>query len=59
MFVSCAGDGQLDYSFAHEMESDEKAKEFFDYYVHLIEICADNARCKDETTLDQLLKATE
>jgi hypothetical protein len=59
MFVSCAGDGQLDYSFAHEMESEEKAKEFFDYYVHLIEICADNARCKDETTLDQLLKATE
>jgi hypothetical protein len=59
MFVACTGDGQLDFSLAHEMESDEKAKEFLDYYVHLIETCADNARCKIETTIDQLLKTIE
>jgi hypothetical protein len=59
MFVTCAGDGQLDFSLAHEIESDEKAKEFLDYYVHLIEICANEEYCKTETTLDQLLKSVE
>jgi hypothetical protein len=59
VYVTCAGDGQLDFSLAHEMESDEKAKYFLDYYIRLIEICADNERCKIETTLDQLLKLVE
>lgn len=55
-FVTCAGNGQLDFSLAHEMESDEKAKEFFDYYMDLIETCAHSAYCNVETTLDQLLQ---
>ncbi|CAF3320934.1 unnamed protein product [Rotaria sp. Silwood2] len=59
MFVTCAGDGQLDFSLAHEMGSDEKAKEFLDYYVRLIETCAKKKSCKSETTLGQLLKLVE
>ncbi len=58
LFVTCASNSHLDFSLAHEMESDEKAKEFLDYYVHLIEICADSEHCKIETTLDQLLKTS-
>ena len=56
LFITCAGNGQLDFSLAHEMESDEKAKEFFDYYMNLIETCAHSAYCNVETTLDQLLQ---
>jgi hypothetical protein len=59
MFVTCAGDGQLDFSLAHEMESDEKAQEFLDYYIRLIETCAHKKFCNTETTLDQLLKLVE
>jgi hypothetical protein len=59
VYVTCAGDGQLDFSLAHEMESDERAKYFLDYYLRLIEICADGKRCKTETTLDELLKMVE
>ncbi|CAF2769079.1 unnamed protein product [Rotaria sp. Silwood2] len=57
MYVTCVGDGQLDISLAHDMESDEKAKEFLNCYVHLIEACADRTHCNIETTLDQLLKS--
>jgi hypothetical protein len=39
--VTCAGDGQSDISLATEIESKQKAQEFLDYYVHLIEKCAD------------------
>jgi hypothetical protein len=53
--VTCAGDGQLDFAMTHEMESEERAKHFLDYYLRLLEICADGKRCKTETTLDQLL----
>lgn len=59
MYATCCGQGQLDFSLAHEMESDEKAKYFLDYYLRLIEICADNERCKSDTTLDDLLKMLE
>jgi hypothetical protein len=59
VYVTCAGNGQLDFSLAHEMESEERAKDFLDYYLHLIEICADSERCKPQTTLDQLLKMVE
>jgi hypothetical protein len=44
-FVTCAGDGQLDFSLAHVMESEEKALEFLHYYVRL--------------PLDQLLAAAK
>ncbi|CAF3584745.1 unnamed protein product [Rotaria sp. Silwood2] len=59
MYVTCAGDGQLDFSLGHEIENDERAKEFFDYYIHLIEACADSERCTIQTTLEQLLKSVE
>jgi hypothetical protein len=59
MYICCAGDGQLDVSLAHEMEKDEKAKEFLNYYLRLIETCADSTRCNIKTTLDQLLTITE
>ncbi|UJR11825.1 hypothetical protein I4U23_016005 [Adineta vaga] len=55
MYVACAGDGQLDFSMVHEIETDEKAKEFFDYYIRLVETCADRTSCTNETTLEQLL----
>jgi hypothetical protein len=58
-YATCANGGQLDFSLAHEMESDEKAKDFLDYYLRLIEICADGERCKTETTLEQLLDMVE
>jgi hypothetical protein len=51
-FVTCAGDGQLDFSLAHVMKNEEKALEFLDYYVRLVEACA-NADIG--ITLDQLL----
>jgi len=51
-FVTCAGDGQLDFSLNHVMESEEKALEFLNYYVHLVEACAD---ADIGITLDQLL----
>ena len=50
MFVTCIGNVQLDFSLAHEMESDEKSQDFLD------EVCADNTHCTCETILDQLLK---
>jgi hypothetical protein len=59
MFITCAGNAQLDISWAHEMDSDERAKEFIDYYLRLIETCADSNRCKTEITLEQLLKMVE
>jgi hypothetical protein len=40
-YVTCVGDDQLDFSLAHVMESGEKAQEFLDYYVNLVEACAD------------------
>ncbi|CAF4312022.1 unnamed protein product [Rotaria sp. Silwood2] len=59
MFVTCAGDGQLDFSLTHEIESNEKAKEFLDYCVRLIEMCAKKEYCNSKTTLNQLLKLVE
>jgi hypothetical protein len=59
MYVTCAGDGQLDISLAHEMESDDKAKQFVNYYLHLIETCANSIQCNIETTLEQLLKTID
>jgi hypothetical protein len=56
LLITCAGDGQLDISLAHEIESEAKAKEFLDYYVHLIEKCAD---ADIGITLQQLLTSTE
>ncbi|CAF1470028.1 unnamed protein product [Adineta ricciae] len=55
IYASCVGDGQLDFSMAHEISTDEKAKEFFDYYIRLVETCADQTCCTDETTVEQLL----
>ncbi|CAF1075706.1 unnamed protein product [Rotaria sp. Silwood1] len=55
LYITCVGNNQLDFSLAHEMESEEKAKEFFDFYIHLIETCANRQCCQTETTLDQLL----
>jgi hypothetical protein len=40
LLITCAGDGQLDISLAHEIESEERGQEFLDYYVHLLEKCA-------------------
>ena len=54
--ISCAGDGQLDISLAHEMETEEKGQEFLDYYVRLIEKCAD---ADIEVTLQELLTSIE
>lgn len=51
-FVACAGDGQLDISFANEMESKEKAEEFLNYYISLLEKCAD---ADIAITLEELL----
>jgi hypothetical protein len=56
LLITCAGDGQLDISLVHEMESEEKAEEFMDYYVHLIEKCAD---ADSSITLQQLLTSAE
>lgn len=57
--VTCAGDGQLDFSLAHELESNERAKEFLNYYTKLIEICGNDNHCTVETTLDELLKIVD
>ena len=51
IFVTCVGETQLDFSFAHEMAS-EKAKEFFEFYIALIENCADSPV---NVTLSELL----
>ncbi|CAF1194537.1 unnamed protein product [Adineta steineri] len=59
VYVTCADNGQLDFAMAHEMESNEIAKHFLDYYLCLIEICADSERCKTETTLGKLLQMVE
>jgi hypothetical protein len=56
LLVTCAGDGQLDISLANEIESEQKAQEFLDYYVHLIEKCAD---ADTGITLEQLLRSVE
>jgi hypothetical protein len=55
-FVTCVGDGQLDFSLTHLMESEEKALEFLNYYVHLVEACAD---ADIGITLNQLLSAAK
>jgi hypothetical protein len=56
IFVTCAGDGQLDFSLTHVMKSEEKALEFLQFFVRLLEVCAD----ADITmTLDQLLTAAK
>ena len=59
VFVTCASDKQLDFSLAHEIESDDKAKEFLQYYIRLVETCADLERCKSQTTLEELLQIVE
>ena len=59
IYVTCVGDGQLDFSMAHEMESDRKGKDSLNYYLRLVEVCADDARCKTETNLQQLLNMVE
>ncbi|CAF2755677.1 unnamed protein product [Rotaria sp. Silwood2] len=59
IFVTCAGDGQLDFSLAHEMDSDNRAKQFFDFYLRLIETCADEKFCREETTLNDILKSVQ
>lgn len=51
-FVTCVGNGQLDFSLNHVMESNEKALEFLNCYVRLVEACAD---ADNDMTLDQLL----
>jgi hypothetical protein len=56
LLIACAGDGQLDFSLSTEIESEEKAKEFLDYYIHLIEKCAD---ADTGITLQQLLTSAE
>jgi hypothetical protein len=40
---------------AHEIESEEKAKEYLNCYMKLIEACCDDNHCTPETTLDALL----
>jgi hypothetical protein len=52
LFITCAGDGQLDISLASEIESEQKARDFLDYYIYLIEKCAD---ADAGITLEQLL----
>ena len=42
VLITCAGDGQFDISLAHEIETQEKAQEFLNYYIQLIETCADS-----------------
>jgi hypothetical protein len=59
LYITCVDNDRLEFSMAHEMESDEKAKLFLDYYIHLIESCARRELCQTETTLDQLIKMTE
>jgi hypothetical protein len=54
--ITCAGDGQLDISLAHEMESEQKAQEFMDYFVQIVEKCAD---ADIGITLEQLLRSVE
>lgn len=56
MFATCAGDGQLDFSLAHEIESDEQAKQFLDVYMRLIEASADDILCHPEITLNNFLQ---
>ncbi|CAF2725121.1 unnamed protein product [Rotaria sp. Silwood2] len=55
-FVTCAGDDQLDFSLSHAMETEEKAQEFLDYYVRLIEACA---IADIGITLEQLLRSVQ
>ncbi|CAF1087253.1 unnamed protein product [Rotaria magnacalcarata] len=57
VFATCAGDGQLDFSLAHEMDSDERAQQFLNTFLRLIDICADEKLCRRETTLNDLLNA--
>ncbi|CAF1228161.1 unnamed protein product [Adineta steineri] len=59
IFVTCTDNKQLDFAMAHEIESDEMAHGFLEYYLRLIELCADSERCKSETTLHELLKMME
>ncbi|CAF2819886.1 unnamed protein product [Rotaria sp. Silwood2] len=59
LYITCVGDRQLDFSLAHEMESEEKAKEFLNFYIRLVETCANRQRCQTETTLDQLFAMVE
>ncbi|CAF3832786.1 unnamed protein product [Rotaria sp. Silwood1] len=59
VFVTCAGDGQLDISMSHEMDSDERAKQFLNFYIRLIEICANEKLCHEETTLADILQSAQ
>ena len=59
LFITCVDDNQLDFSLAHEIESDEKANEFLDFYTRLVEVCSDKSRCQTSTTLGELLSFIE
>ncbi|CAF3652150.1 unnamed protein product [Rotaria sp. Silwood1] len=59
VFVTCAGDGQLDVSLSHEIDSDERAKQFLDFYMRLIETCANEKLCREETTLTDILQSAQ
>ncbi|CAF3170008.1 unnamed protein product [Rotaria sp. Silwood2] len=50
---TCAGDGQFDFSLAHEMEIDDRTKQFIDVYLRFIECSASNKLCRAETTLGE------
>jgi len=55
VFITCVGDGQLDFSLSHMIESEEKAQDFFNRFVRLVETCAD---ANIDITLEQLLNST-
>ena len=59
LYITCVGQDRLEFSMAHEMESDEQAKRFLDYYIRLIESTARREWCQTDTTLEQLIKMTE
>lgn len=59
VFVTCVGNAQLDFSLAHGMETEEKAQEFLNYYIRLVETCANSELCTATTTLIQLLEAVK
>ena len=56
IFVSCVNDQQLDFSMAHEIDCEQKAKLLLDYYVQLLEACSDSESCTLDTSLEQLLR---
>ena len=56
MYITCAGDDQLECSLAHEMDGTEKVKELLDFYLQLMNKCVDSQRYKTSTTLNELLQ---